>query len=89
MTNFKLLMNSFSYHRKGFELSEPEGWVEISTPSCTPSGDHCFFVGFGNGQWRNVHRYSLTTPTVAPIPVYPSDYTVQGISGFSDDGNDV
>lgn len=31
----------------------------------------------------------MSTPTVAPIPMYPSEYTVQSISGFSDDGNDV
>lgn len=80
---------SFHYDQQGFELREPEGWVEISTPLCTPSGSHCFFVGFGDGQWRNVHRYTLSNPTVAPTPMYPSEYTVQSISGFSDDGTDV
>ncbi|XP_037044389.1 venom dipeptidyl peptidase 4-like isoform X1 [Bradysia coprophila] len=74
---------------EGFELREPEGWVEISTPRCTPSGDHCFFIGFGNGNWRNVHRYTLSTPGVAPIPMFPDEFTVQSINGFSDDGNDV
>lgn len=82
------IFNNFSCS-KAFDLSEPDGWVEVSAVRCAITGNECFFTGFGNGQWRSIQRFNLDSPDEPPSSVLTNNSTVLSLYGFSDDGNDV
>lgn len=72
--------STFICTSKVFQTQEPNGWVDLSSLSCTPNDDRCFYIDYVD-DWLNIYEFIRSTGARNPRIV--AEFTVLGIYGYN------